>query len=49
MDSPLIAGALVFIAVYAAGAFFEYWSWSKPLVTIGVIALIAESIALVLR
>lgn len=49
MDSPLIAGTLVFVAIFAAGVFFENWSWSKPLFAIGAAALIIESLVLFLR
>ena len=49
MDSPLIAGTLVFLAIFGAGWFFENWSWSKPLFGIAAGALIIESLVLFLR
>lgn len=49
MDSPIIVGTLVFVAIFAVGSFFEQWSWSKPLFAIGAAALIVESIVLFVR
>lgn len=49
MDSPLLAGLLVFAAIFGIGALVENWSWSKPLAVIGAIGLVIESVALFLR
>ena len=45
MDSPVLAGALILISFYAVGTFLEWWSWSKPLLAIGTIALIGATLA----
>ena len=49
MDNPLLAGLMVFMAVFAVGSFFDRWSWAKPLFAIGVIALIIESVVMFVR
>lgn len=49
VDSPLIAGTLVFLAIFGAGWFFENWSWSKALFGIAAVALIVESLVLFLQ
>lgn len=46
MDSPLLAGFITLLIVFGSGLLCERWSWAKPLVVIGTIALIVEALLL---